>query len=202
MTAIPAEGDLFTPASKPDIVVETGKKENLIKKHTLERQRKIMSVVLKLAQHGSYDADGVLIRTDGSRVEESDLIELLLFAMSRGRLIRGLDDFARILAKAGVTPDEVINSQVRDLLMKQINQHTNVPSTAPPPQDPPSPHTPPIPPPRDHDYHASEDTPMNEELVGNKRKRDEGHEEPDTRVKASKKLGPWDLSDDDSMGFV
>lgn len=119
MTTIPVDEVDQQMEKNPDIVVEVdSKKQNSIRKYALDRQRKLINVILKLAQHGSYDKEGYLLRHDGSRLEESDFISLLLFAMSPGRSIRGLQDFIHILASAGITPNEVINIQVKELLSK------------------------------------------------------------------------------------
>lgn len=218
MIAIPEESGVFTPAppGTKDIVVEIKPKQNPIKKYALDRQRKLLAVILKLAQNGSYDDTGFLVRSDGSRLEEADLISLLLFAMSPGRTVTGLEDFIKILARSGVKPDDVINDQVRVMLSKYMARMTNSPRKTTIDMVPPTVVERVV---ADHNYAA----PNNDDNTNNqanppdnpimywdegeeerilKRKRpiaDEGHGEQAERLKAPKKTTPWDLSDDEDL---
>lgn len=143
--------------SAEDIVVDVPpptKKENSIRKYTMERQRKLITVILKLARNGSYDEEGSLRRTDGSRLDGVDFITLLHYAMSAGKSIRGLNDFVSILIQAGVTPDDIINNNVKELMIQLM---AGGPARSMPiitTQDPAQPPAPPPAPPfvSDHSY--------------------------------------------------
>lgn len=115
--------EVVVPVSQPSATSTT--KRNSIRKYALERQRKMIRVILKLAQSGSYDMDGSLLRTDGSPLEDADMVSLLLYTMSPGRVVRGLHDFVEILINAGVTAADVINTQVKEMLMKRGNERVN-----------------------------------------------------------------------------
>ena len=109
----------------PQSAATTTTKRNSIRKYALERQKKMIRVILKLAQSGSYDMDGSLLRIDGSPLEDADMVSLLLYTMSPGRIVRGLHEFVEILLNAGVTPGDVINTQVKEMLMKRGNEGVN-----------------------------------------------------------------------------
>lgn len=117
--------EVVIPASQHPTTTTT--KRNSIRKYALDRQRKMVRVILKLAQSGSYDMDGSLLRSDGSPVEETDMVSLLLYTMSPGRVVRGLYDFVEILINAGVTAADVINTQVKEMLMKRANERVDRP---------------------------------------------------------------------------
>ena len=135
--AFPSE--VVIPVSQQPTTSTT--KRNSIRKYALERQRKMVRVILKLAQSGSYDMDGSLLRTDGSPLEDTDMVSLLLYTMSPGRVVRGLHDFVEILINAGVTATDVINTQVKEMLMKRVNERVDRPQrkikqVTPPPEPP------------------------------------------------------------------
>ena len=112
--------EVVVPVSQSSATTTT--KRNSIRKYALDRQRKMIRVILKLAQSGSYDMNGSLLRTDGSPLEDTDMVSLLLYTMSPGRVVRGLDDFVEILINAGVTATDVINTQVKEMLMKRVKE--------------------------------------------------------------------------------
>lgn len=95
------------------------KRGNSIRKYAAERQQKLLHIVLKLATHGGYDENGNI---RGSNGESYDVVPLLLHASSPGRNVRGLTDFVNLLYKAGVSPDLIINSSVRDLLTEMMRR--------------------------------------------------------------------------------
>ena len=99
------------------VVTQKEKKENSIRKYAVERQRKLLAMILKLAQHGGYDADGMIATSDGST---ADIVPLIMHASSPGRNVKGMTDFVRLLHEASVPPDLVINLTVREMLEKRI----------------------------------------------------------------------------------
>ena len=112
---------------------ETPPKGNKIRQYAADRQRKLLTIVLKLASKQLYDSSG-RIETRKGRVEISPL---LLYALSPGRTYPALGEFVDILHKAGVTPDEVINGSVKEMLRaKALNL---LPHEQPLPPSPPPP---------------------------------------------------------------
>ena len=93
------------------------KKENSIRKYAAERQRKLLTMILKLALHGGYDENGMIACANG---DTTDIVPLIMYASSPGRNVTGMTDFVNLLYDAGVEPDLVINTSVRELLHKRI----------------------------------------------------------------------------------
>lgn len=93
--------------------VPEGKKVNSIRKYAMDRQIKLLNVVLKLAQKGYYDDSGAAKFENG---EKLDIIPLLLHCFSPGRNIKGLESFVDMLHRAGVDPENIINHNVREMM--------------------------------------------------------------------------------------
>lgn len=91
-------------------------KPNSIRKYAIDRQTKMLAVVLKLAQMKSYDIDSKITGDNGQRY---DVIPLLIHCFSPGKTIRGLESFIDILHQANVKPSDIINESVRDQLAKK-----------------------------------------------------------------------------------
>ena len=114
--------------------LEETSKGNKIRRYAAERQRKLLSIVLKLASKQLYDSAGRIDTTRG----KVEITPLLLYALSPGRTYPALDEFVDLLHKAGVTPDEVINGSVKEMLRARY-QHQQpyqqpLPSSPPPSQ--------------------------------------------------------------------
>lgn len=121
-----------------------GSKGNSIRKYAADRQRKMLTIVLKLANSKGYDDMGMMKTLDG---ELLDIVPLLIYTLSPGRNIVGLHDFVNVLLQAGVKPEEVINSHVRDMLARKASaerpvyraRRTERVGKGPPPPPPPPP---------------------------------------------------------------
>ena len=132
MILVPEEEMVQTGGSDPMDVTLTSDpvqpKGNKIRRHAAERQRKLLSIVLKLASKQLYDSAG-RFETRKGKVE---IAPLLMYALSPGRTYPALDEFVELLHKAGVTPDEVINGTVREMLLAKAGE---VPTRGNPPHD-------------------------------------------------------------------
>lgn len=133
MVLVPAqdgdgESDFFATSEthQPEDATQTEykipKKENSIRKYAADRQRKLLNVVLRVAAYGGYDEMGRIKTKDGSFMESSDIVPLLLYALSPGRQVHGLDEFVDLLYRADVDPEDIINTNVRELLRKRHRQ--------------------------------------------------------------------------------
>lgn len=105
--------DVFTPSRSIETQTEKPKRGNSIRKYAADRQQKLLHIVLKLAAYGGYDEDGKIKTRHG---EVMDIVPLLLYSSSPGRSVKGMADFVELLYNAGVSPDLVINVNVRDML--------------------------------------------------------------------------------------
>ena len=97
----------------------TQKRANSIRKYTYERELKRCKILLKLAMYGGYDDLGRIKLSDGSFMEDSDIVPLLMHVLSPGRNIKGINEFVDLLHRAGVSPEFIINASVRDMLMRR-----------------------------------------------------------------------------------
>ena len=114
-----------------------GETANSIRRYAAERQRKMLNVVLRIATFGGYDEKGRIKAADGSFIDESDIVPLLSYALSPGRHVKGLDHFVDLLARAGVDPSDILNVNVRELLIKRLsNSSYSLPRSPTPPTEP------------------------------------------------------------------
>ena len=126
-----------SPAETPKVKSQLS---NSIRRYARDRQTKILKVVLKLAKNGLYDHEGMFSLRNG---EKFDIVEHLMHCASPGRSIKGLDQFVDLLHKAGVDPDDIINHNVREMLLRKtpgprassINEKTSASSMKPLPDN-------------------------------------------------------------------
>ena len=111
-------------------------KKSSIRQYAMERQHKLITMILKIALAKGYDFDGKFKTSDG---ESLDIVPLLMHAASPGRDIKGLDEFVDLLHACNVTPDLIINVNVRDALLKRYTARRRTSSRPPPPPPPPTP---------------------------------------------------------------
>jgi hypothetical protein len=84
---------------------------------------KVMKILLKLAKINGYDIIGQIRNKKGEFINGSDLISLILNAMSHGKLLLGESEFILLLKEANVEPELIVNENVRAKLM---NVHTKI----------------------------------------------------------------------------
>jgi hypothetical protein len=84
---------------------------------------KVMKILLKLAKINGYDFIGQIRNRRGEFINGSDLISLILNAMSHGKLLLGESEFIHLLNEAKVEPELIINENVR---AKLINIYSNI----------------------------------------------------------------------------
>lgn len=193
------------------------KKENSIRKYAVDRQRKLLSIVLKLAHSGAYNGSGTLMKPDGTPLYEADLINLLLYTLSPGRMIKGLSEFVEILRHAGVTPDEILNNTVKEMLLKVMKRRPPETIRSEPMEEEKSRKRKFL---ADHDHvrtiddelerkrkkplmdHEYVRVPDEVDIRGTKRKRDDNDdEEPQSKLRdidKNKELPGWDSEDSDN----
>lgn len=99
------------------------KKGNSIRQYAQDRQTKMLTVILKLANEKAYDRNAMLTSSNG---EQFSILPLLIHCFSPGRSIRGLDTFIDLLYNSGVLPSDVINESVKDLLAMRLERSKSV----------------------------------------------------------------------------
>ena len=104
------------------------KSGNAIRRYTMERQQKLLSIVMKLALTSGYDSYGRMKDRNGNYIQ--DISPLLLHALSPGRSLRGMERFVQLLYESGVEPDEIINVNIREMLEGQIRRNIRTNKTS------------------------------------------------------------------------
>lgn len=97
-----------------DDAVKPSEKKTRIKQ--VDKLSKLLKIILSLARVGGYDVLGRVKAKNGRYVDSSSLIDLLLHAMSFGKALIGEREFVHLLYEAQVTPDLLINENVKQQL--------------------------------------------------------------------------------------
>lgn len=97
--------------------IPSKRKPNSIRQYAAERQLKFLRLVMKLGAINAYDEEGRMRDATGN--VSSNILPLINHALSPGRNVQGMADFVELLVRAGVKPDDVINVNVRDLLLRR-----------------------------------------------------------------------------------
>ena len=84
----------------------------------IDKLTKQLKIILKLAKINGYDNDLRIKGDNDNYVENSDVISLLNDAMSSGKVLKGYNEFIKLLYESGVEPDLIINEKVKYQLMK------------------------------------------------------------------------------------
>ena len=80
-------------------------------------------IILKLGRIKGYDDNRHILGSDGKYVQGSDITMLLCEAMTPKRVLNGMDDFIKLLAKAKVDPDLIVNDNIRSRLTAYKRQN-------------------------------------------------------------------------------
>lgn len=128
---------------------------NSFKAHAEDRQKKLVQIILKLARIQGYNDQNQIKKRDGTYMEDTDITALMLFAVTKEKLMLGLSEFIDLLLEAGIGPDDVINENLKHKLALRsgsrrvqttslVDQQTpepviERPLPPPPPQEPQSP---------------------------------------------------------------
>jgi hypothetical protein len=97
-------------------------KENRKIDKNIDKIRRLLHIVLRLAEIKGYYLDGRINNLRGEPIKDSDIVALINNALSQGKVLVGESDFIQLLHKAGVDADLIINENVKN---KLINLKTN-----------------------------------------------------------------------------
>lgn len=100
--------------------------KNAIKAYAEDRQRKLLTIILKLAVVKGYNNLGNIKLPNGSYLPKSDVVPLILYVLSREKPIAGIGEFIELLREAGVTPDLVTNEAVRQKLQSRQSYQNHI----------------------------------------------------------------------------
>lgn len=101
--------------------VSNAHKTKSAKTNILEKINKFVKVILMLARNFGYNEDFNIKLNNGKFLDRTNVIDLLDNAMSVGKVLYGESEFIELLFKSGVTPDMIINENIRYKLMKAYN---------------------------------------------------------------------------------
>ena len=80
--------------------------------------RQLLQIAIKLAKIDAFEIDGRIRSVEGKLLDGTNVIDLLDHVNSPKRALHGLDEFIKLLFKAGVEPDMISNKDVKIELMK------------------------------------------------------------------------------------
>ena len=107
-------------ADSGSLAIDVGKTEKIdkIKFKIFDKIRRFCQVIMDLAENKSYDRNTLKIRkSDGSYLDKSNVVDLLIHAMSVGKVLYGEDEFIALLAKCNIDPDLIMNENVKTKLI-------------------------------------------------------------------------------------
>lgn len=81
-----------------------------------------LDIALKLGRIKGYDDTRRILSTDGKYISGSDISMLIEEAMTPKRVLVGMDEFIKLLAKANVDPDQILNDNIKKKLISVKNQ--------------------------------------------------------------------------------
>lgn len=82
-------------------------------------------IILKLGRIKGYDENKRILGSDGKYIHGSDISMLLNEAMSPKRVLNGMDDFIKLLAKAKIDPDIILNDTIKSKLVAYKRRSDN-----------------------------------------------------------------------------
>lgn len=106
-------GNIIEP---PNQTIPQTEPKNRIKRYAMDRQRKLLKIILRLASVNGYDSQERIKLRNGTYLDQSDVVSLLLYTLSPGKKVVGLEEFVELLKEAGVTSEMVINENVKAML--------------------------------------------------------------------------------------
>jgi hypothetical protein len=113
-----ASPDQYGGAGEDDGDVPTvGRKQQ---KRVIDKLMRQFKVILKLAKIDGYDAIGRIKGLNGEYMDNTDIIALLINAMTPGRVLKGQERFIELLREAKVEPELIMNDNVRYKLLKPL----------------------------------------------------------------------------------
>lgn len=87
-----------------------------------EKLAKLLKIILKIASINGYDEEGRIKDDNGVTIFQSDLVSLLQKAMSYEKVLVGKNEFINLLYKANVSPELLVNDDMRARLMLLYKQ--------------------------------------------------------------------------------
>jgi hypothetical protein len=90
----------------------------------IDKIRKLILIILKLAKHNSYNENFEIYNKNGSVIRDTDIVSLLNNALTFQRNLIGLDRFVEILHEANVDPNWIVNDNIKAKLLALNNKYS------------------------------------------------------------------------------
>ena len=93
------------------------KKGNTIRDHAMDRQRKLLNIIMKIAMIKGYNDQGHIKDRNGNFLDGTDIVPLILYSVTKERLVKGLDAYVDLLVEAKVPPEVITNENLKQRLL-------------------------------------------------------------------------------------
>ena len=94
----------------------------------VDKYRRIMNILLKLASIGAYNEYGEIRGSHGRFIPRSDIIKLISISFSKDKQVAGEDEYIYLLSRAKVDPTLLTNDRIR----RRLEQHNTETPELPP----------------------------------------------------------------------
>lgn len=91
---------------------------NVIRQRSLEKQRRLLRIIMHLAAVNGYNANDEIKLSNGKYMQGSDIVSLLTYALTPGRLVSGIKEFVELCHEAGVPETLIANESVKAMLAR------------------------------------------------------------------------------------
>jgi hypothetical protein len=102
----------FITSAPPSAAPMVSKKRNA----HFDKLTRLLKIILKLANIEGYNQEGKIKTPSGDYLMHSDIVSLLNHAMTVGRVLIGEQEFIKLLYKAQIEPDLIVNENVKSKL--------------------------------------------------------------------------------------
>ena len=97
-------------------------KRNIIKENALERQQRLLQIIMHIASIKGYNENRNIKDKNGNFVEGSDIVPLILYSLTKQKSIEHIDQFVDLLIEAKVPPQIITNEILRQRLMNSSHR--------------------------------------------------------------------------------
>ena len=108
--------------------ISKASKRNTIRENAMDRQRRLLQIIMHIASVQGYNNQCNIKDRNGSFVEGSDIVPLILYAVSKEKLVKDIEPFVNLLVDAKVPPEIITNEVLRQRVIS-TRRHTSAPAT-------------------------------------------------------------------------
>ena len=105
-------------------------KRNTIRENAMDRQRRLLQIIMHIASVQGYNNQCNIKDRSGNFVEGSDIVPLILYAVSKEKLVKDIEPFVNLLVDAKVPPEIITNEVLRQRVIS-TRRHSSAPTAQP-----------------------------------------------------------------------